>query len=97
MAKKTVSSRSRIHFIHEGLDWLLYGLSTYALPLVIGLISLITLLAWPSQYPATEAKVVSFQVIGQTDAWQKPEQAIAQVASQPLLSFFDTQLSTLPV
>jgi diguanylate cyclase (GGDEF)-like protein len=97
MTKKSVSSRSRIHFIHEGLDWLLYGLSTFALPLLIGFASLITLLAWPSQYPVTEAKAVSFRVIAQTDAWREPLQAVAQIASQPPVSYFDTKLSTLPV
>jgi diguanylate cyclase (GGDEF)-like protein/PAS domain S-box-containing protein len=83
--------------MHDSLDRLLYRLSTYALPVFIGLLSLISLFAWQSQYPLTNPKPISFRVIAQTGSLLGPEQASAQLENRPFVSLHDTRLSEAPV
>ena len=41
--------------MQAALDALLYGISIYALPAVIALVTLLALLVWDQKYPATGA------------------------------------------
>jgi hypothetical protein len=79
--------------LNDRLDRLLFSLATYALPVIIGLLSLIALFVWPSQYPLTNPKPLSFRVITQTEASLEPEQALVRLNNQPLVSLYDTRLS----
>lgn len=83
--------------MHDRLDRLLYSLSTYVLPALIGLFSLIALFAWQSQYPLTNPKPLSFRAMTQTGVSPTPEQAVAQLDKQPLVSHHDTRLFEAPV
>ena len=49
--------------LNQGLDRLLYTLSTYALPILIGLVSLLALFAWKTQYPVVDPQQLQIRVI----------------------------------
>lgn len=83
--------------LNQGLDWLLYALSTYALPIFIGLVSLLTLFAWKTQYPVAEPQQLAIQVIKGSNGLVDPAQVLTQLLDRPLQPFHDTRLSEVPV
>lgn len=89
--------RTRMLSLHDSLDRLSYRLSTYALPVFIGLLSLVALFAWQSQYPPTNPKPVSFRVITETGSPLGPEQASRQLETHTFEPYHDTRLSEAPV
>jgi diguanylate cyclase (GGDEF)-like protein len=89
--------RKRIAQVHQGLDLLLYSLSIYALPIVIGLLSLLALLTWKTQYPVTEPQRLDIQVVQGSVDLTDPAKALTQLQARPFRPFHDTQLSESPV
>ncbi|PKO62901.1 MAG: diguanylate cyclase [Betaproteobacteria bacterium HGW-Betaproteobacteria-18] len=83
--------------LNQFLDLLLYVFSTYALPMAIGLLSLLALFAWKSQYPVTEPQQLQIQVTQEAADTLEPAQALAQLRGHPLQPFHDTRLSESPV
>ena len=83
---------------HQALDVLLFRLSTYLLPLLIGSLSVLALLAWPTHYPSLQGQTLSFQVAEDRDGRWGPTEALAAIAqAKPApVSHRDTQLSTRP-
>lgn len=82
---------------HIKQDRFLYGLSAYAIPLLIGLITVIGFFSWHSHYPATGGEAMDFQVVAATGEKQTPEKALAQLADSPAVKRYDTRLSEAPV
>jgi diguanylate cyclase (GGDEF)-like protein len=97
MSKPSRFSRKRIDQLNHFLEQLLYVFSTYALPLVIGLVSLLALLAWKTQYPSTEPRQLKIQVIQEAAVTLEPAEVLARLRGQPLQPFHDTRLSETPV
>ncbi len=54
MPKQSAFFKKRIDQLNRGLDLLLYGFSTYALPLVIALLLLLALATWRAEFPDPE-------------------------------------------
>ena len=78
------------------LDALLYGLSIYGVPAVIALMSLVALFALDRQYGAIGGAPLELRVLEQAGGQLEPEQALSQLASQPLVQHLDTKLSEAP-
>ncbi len=97
MVKQATLYRKRLDQLHQGLDLLLYALSTYALPVIIGLLSLLALFTWKSQYAVTAPQQLRIQVVQGTANIQEPAEALAQLQNRPLSPFHDTRLSEAPV
>jgi diguanylate cyclase (GGDEF)-like protein len=97
MRKQSTLFKKRIDQLNHGLDLLLYALSIYALPIVIGLLSLLAILTWKTQYPIREPQRLDIQVVQGSAEMTEPIQALAQLRARPLRPFHDTQLSEAPV
>jgi len=97
MTDKSRLPRKRIGQLSQGLDLLLYAFSTYALPIVIGLLSLLALFTWKTQFPAIDPQPLDIQVIQGSADVAEPAQALAKLRGHPLRPFHDTQLSESPV
>ena len=82
--------------IHDRLDRLLYGFSTFALPLIILLLSGVALLSWKSQYPTPDTLVLPLRVLAQSDESWTAAQARSKLDTQKPVPYFDTQLSEKP-
>lgn len=97
MTDKSRLPSKRIDQLSRGLDLLLYAFSTYALPIVIGLLSLLALFTWKTQFPAIDTQPLDIQVIQGSAEVTEPAQALAKLRGRPLRPFHDTQLSESPV
>ncbi len=97
MVKQGTLYRKRMDQLQHGLDLLLYGLSSYALPVVIGLLSLLAVFTWKSQYAVTAPQQLRIQVVQGSAELQDPAQALAQLQNRPSNPFHDTRLSESPV
>lgn len=96
MPKKFDLLSQRLDRINRWLDQLLYVFSTYALPIVIGLLSLLALFFWKSQYPVAEPQQLQIQVIKGSADMVEPGQALAKLRASPLGPHYDTQRSEAP-
>ena len=65
--------------MQAALDALLYGISIYALPAVIALVTLLALLVWDQKYPATGATGLELKSIEEISARLKPAESLAQI------------------
>jgi diguanylate cyclase (GGDEF)-like protein len=83
--------------LQHALNLLLYGLSSYALPIVIGLLSLLAVFTWKSQYAVTAPQQLRIQVVQGSTKLQDPALALAQLQNRPSNPFHDTRLSEAPV
>jgi diguanylate cyclase (GGDEF)-like protein len=97
MPKQFDFLRQRFDGINRWLDQLLYVFSTYALPITIGLASLLALFVWKTQYPVAEPQQLEIQVIKSSADMVGPAQALSQLRGRPANLYHDTQLSELPV
>jgi len=95
LTTKTEASGSKGR-VHALVDSIFYRLGVYGVPLAIGLISLVSLLAWKSQYPVGGAVQLGFSVLEQTGTELNPAQARARLANQPIVMYRDTRLSEAP-
>jgi hypothetical protein len=81
--------------LNQWLDSSLYGLSTYATPIAIVLISVFALVNWPAQYEASGTPI-AFHVIKDVNARLTPDEARRLLDLEPLSTFQDTELSPAP-
>lgn len=88
--------RYRLGRLTYGLDKLLYVISTYALPIVVGLISVVALFVWKAQYPIPAPQQLDIRVLKQTDALMDPKLASLQLTAREPGAYHDTQLSESP-
>ena len=80
----------------ERLDAWLYAFSISAVPIAIGLISLLALMAWQSQYPATEPRQLDIQVLSESPDVSSPAKAWDNLQKRPAHTDHHTQLSQAP-
>ena len=90
--------RTYLQRLESGLkiDTLLYGLSLYAIPILIGIASLYAVFALESQYPFDRQQPVAFHVLEQSGTALAPEEALRQLERVPTVSQQDTKLSEAP-
>src|SRR5487761_2458127 len=81
---------------NAALDAFLYGLCVYGAPAAIAAMSLIALVTFDKQYSAADGSPLEFRVFEQTGTAPNPEQALAQLGDQPIVSYHDTRLSESP-
>lgn len=98
MSKPSPSFRSTLPLMaQQWLDAALSLFSFYLVPLGIGLVSLLALLVWNSQY-ATDADVpLVMRVTTQAGAASTPDGALSALQHNALLPNYDTKLSEAPV
>ncbi len=83
--------------VHAALDAFLYGLGVYGIPVVIGLVTLIAVTLWKTQYPAGEATALEFSVLEQrSEDGLEPGRALQALARKPPVKHHDTRLSEAP-
>jgi diguanylate cyclase (GGDEF)-like protein len=81
---------------NAALDALLYRLSAYGVPILIGVMSLIALLAFDRQYTADVGRPLEMRVLEQTGDALQPALALAQLDDRPTVPYLDTRLSESP-
>ncbi len=96
MSQSSEFSRRQITRFSQGLEQLLYGFSVYALPIVIGLVSLLALLAWKTQYPSANAQRLEIQVVKGSEGILDPAQALLALKGSATSPFHDTRLAEAP-
>lgn len=78
------------------IDSLLFRLSIYGVPFVIGVISLVALFAWDSQYAGTDGANLEFRYLEEAGGALSPTQALAQLSAARTVQYHDTRLSESP-
>jgi diguanylate cyclase (GGDEF)-like protein len=78
---------------HSAIDALIYALSVYGVPAVIGLVTLVALLVWDSQYENGGSTALALAVIEERGAALTPAQAAEQLRGAPAVPHHDTRLS----
>ena len=96
MIKQDEAQLKWVGKIHDRLDRLLYGFSTFALPLIIVLLSGVALLSWKPQYPTPDSLALPLRVLAQGDESWTAAQARSKLDAQKPVPYFDTQLSERP-
>lgn len=96
MSTQFESLRKQIDRLNRWVDWALDAFSVYALLIGIGLVSLLAMLAWNTEYPSAEPKPLAIRVLKGSDSMDDPLQAFAQLRQGSTAPFHDTQLSEDP-
>ena len=78
------------------LDALLYGLSVYAVPAAIAVMSVIALFAFDKHFTAGTGSALEFRVFEQNGDAPEPALALAQLENQQTVPYRDTRLSESP-
>jgi diguanylate cyclase (GGDEF)-like protein len=78
------------------LDRVLYRLSVYGVPALIGAMTLMALFAWDRQYAAGGGTALEFRVLEQSGDPPEPAQALARLGGLPPVRYHDTRLSESP-
>ena len=81
---------------HSAIDALIYALSVYGVPAVIGVVTLVALLAWDSQYESAGSKPLAIAVLEERGAALTPAQAAQRLRGAPAVLHQDTRLSEAP-
>ncbi len=68
----------------------------YGVPIAIGSMSLVALLAWTGGYTTSGSNPVEFRVFEQTGQAPSPAQALVRLKEQPVVDHLETRLSELP-
>ena len=79
------------------LEAFLFGFSAYALPLLIGIASLMALLLWQPHYGTSDAKQLGFRAVAESGQTLSPEQALVALQDRSVVNHHDTRLSEAPV
>jgi diguanylate cyclase (GGDEF)-like protein len=79
------------------LDGLLFGFSTYALPILIGIASVIALLLWQPHYGKSDGRAVPIRALEESGFPLSPAQALASLQEKASTNYHDTRLSEAPV
>jgi diguanylate cyclase (GGDEF)-like protein len=96
MSELISSRQRRIVWIHQVLDNVLYGLATYAIPVLISLVSLFALFAWDSMHHGSRAEQLDIQVLHDETGSLTPPQASQRLREQPKDKYLDSRLSESP-
>ena len=97
MIKNNRQSTVRPHRMHAILDGVLFGMSTYALPLLIALLSLAAIFFWDSHYGATDTKALPITVMAEGGRALSASEALSRLREQAPVQNYDTRLSEEPV
>ena len=81
---------------HSAVDALIYALSVYGVPAVIGVVTLVALLAWDSQYESAGSTPLAIAVLEERGGALTPAQAAQRLRGAPALLYRDTRLSEAP-
>lgn len=82
--------------VHQLLDRVLYGFATYVLAILIGLISLVALLFWDTNYPTPHTQQLKFHGFVEQGTAEEPAQALAKLKALATVTALDTQRSESP-
>ncbi|MCC6211850.1 MAG: EAL domain-containing protein [Burkholderiales bacterium] len=82
--------------LHGGVERSLHLLSVYAVPLVIGLLSIVALVAWESRYDARELDALPVAALEDPGSALDAAGARAKLEGRPRLRGVDTRLSEAP-
>jgi diguanylate cyclase (GGDEF)-like protein len=83
--------------VHTGLDRFLYGLSAYAIPVIIAAVTIAAFSAWDAHYAETGARPLKFRVLpGKGGDNRQPLQARALLEGWPEVPNHDTHLAETP-
>lgn len=88
--------QARMTQFHVTLDKWLYLFSTYALPVLIALLSIIALSFWDAGYASGTPEAVGFKFVKDTDRSLTPETASVALQSAASANFLDTNRSEAP-
>ena len=97
MSKNKELQSVRLSKAHALLEGVLFRMSTYGLPLAIGLLSLAAMFFWDPHFGATDTKPLAFAVVGETDRRYSPADALAILRDRARVDKHDTRLSEAPV
>ncbi len=98
MAERSITSkRSSTLPLRAGMDWLLWALSIYFVPLLIAIVSIAALVLWENQYAYSGGKALEFKVISAADGPLQPAEALPLVEASRATTHFDTRRSEAPV
>jgi diguanylate cyclase (GGDEF)-like protein len=78
------------------LEGFLYGFGVYAIPVAIGLITLVAFAVWKPQYQTAGATPVSISVLRQNTAALEPAQAMQALRGAAAVPYLDTHRSEAP-
>lgn len=81
---------------NAALDSLLYRLSVYGVPALIGVMTLMALFAWDRQYAAGDGNPLEFRVVEQSGGIPGPAQALARLGGLLPVRYQDSRLSESP-
>lgn len=90
------SLRQKINDLNRWIDRSLDAFSVYALPIGIGLVSLLAILTWRTEYAATEPQPLAIRVFKGSPDTDDPRLVLAQLQNASTTPFHDTQLSEAP-
>ena len=96
LTNKSTVSEGQGSVVNRGLDWLLYVFSTFGIPALIGLGSVLALFAWKSQYSFEDPNPLEIRVVKATAEFSDPKQALARLEPMGPTRYFDTELSEEP-
>ncbi len=89
------SLATRLGF-HSVADALIYALSVYGVPIAIGAVTLVALLAWDSRYDARDSLPLPFAVVEDREHAFTPAQAMERLRGAQPVAHADTRLSEAP-
>jgi len=78
------------------LDGLIYALSAYGLPVAIGALTVLALVAWSPEHPPGDARPVALRVLQDAGAGLDPPDARERLRARPAVAYHDTRLSEAP-
>ena len=97
MKHNPTTGRQGWSILHARLDAFLYGLSTYATPVVLVLLTVTALLFWDNYYAAPGARELPFRALSTSVGEQlTPQQAADRLRGTPTVTQMDSRLITTP-
>jgi len=96
MWRRPILFLSRVGSVNEALDALLHALSVYAVPIAVGAVTIVALVAWERQYPLDDGVDLDIRVVEQSGAELTPAQALSKLESATPSRYRETHLSESP-
>jgi diguanylate cyclase (GGDEF)-like protein len=93
----SLSGKSVPALAQAAIDALLRLLSVYALPVAIGLVSIVAFVCWDSHYVADGGQPLALRVLAPDGAARSPAEALERLRTERPRDHFDTKLSEAPV
>jgi len=81
--------------LYAGLDSALQAFSAYWIPLLVGLFSIVALVSWNSEYPASQGQTLPFHA--NMESVSASEQTVDSLRTTPAVTRWDTRLSEKPL